>query len=494
MAVYSADSSAADGAPAGSSERRRAMRRIVTAVLGAVLLGAPPHTRAATFTVNSDADTTDGACTPDAGGCTLREAIEAAVATAGRDTILFDAAVFPRGANRRPIAAASPLPIIADPAGTVVDGGDSHVRINAASGLVFASASGVPLTKVTVANLIVSGASGPGVLVCGGMPPLCDDEVSGALVRNVVANQTDDGIVILARVNKKSRVLDSVVFHCRETGILIAGLESVTGARVQGSTVRDCSDTGIMIGTLGDNVGSTVLDSIATENTGYGLQIFGYTLAKTKLANVVADENVGPGIVVGAFTDAAGVAMTNTVGSHNDGAGIQTYAGDNATGVTLKNVVADANTGHGISLEGGSAGAAITRANVGGNTASGLVVGDQGAAVGAKVSRIISAGNGVSGVVLTARGSALQQVHASANGFDGIVVGAPGSGGNTIETTATAANWRGIVVDAGSSGNSIQGNGARGNAAADLVDENPGCAGNAWTENVFFSGSEACVH
>ena len=48
-----------------------------------------PTPTPATLTVNSIADTT-GPCTPEAGGCTLREAIAAANADAGAETITFD--------------------------------------------------------------------------------------------------------------------------------------------------------------------------------------------------------------------------------------------------------------------------------------------------------------------------------------------------------------------------------------------------------------------
>jgi CSLREA domain-containing protein len=52
----------------------------------AFLIAAAPS-RAATFTVNSAADTDDGVCNP--ANCTLREAIHAANAHSGADTIRF---------------------------------------------------------------------------------------------------------------------------------------------------------------------------------------------------------------------------------------------------------------------------------------------------------------------------------------------------------------------------------------------------------------------
>lgn len=79
--------------------------------------------------------------------CTLREAIESAVATAGRDTILFDAGVFPSGNGTAAIDLASPLPMIADPAGTVLDGGDGNVRIENSERLVSRAHRACPSRK-----------------------------------------------------------------------------------------------------------------------------------------------------------------------------------------------------------------------------------------------------------------------------------------------------------------------------------------------------------
>jgi CSLREA domain-containing protein len=123
-------------------------RRAVAALVALVLTATPWHARAATFTVNSAADTADGFCGAAVGECTLRETIESAVAIAGRDTIAFDPSVFPRGAGTNIINLASPLPRIADAAGTVVDGAGAGVFINGGNnvqdGLVFTSPPGVP--------------------------------------------------------------------------------------------------------------------------------------------------------------------------------------------------------------------------------------------------------------------------------------------------------------------------------------------------------------
>src|SRR5580765_7091414 len=86
--------------------------RIKLVVFAAAFVGAlmaAPTSLAAMFTVRSAADGNDGVC--DVVDCTLREAIEAANATEGPDTITFAIGVG-GPATIRPF---SPLPQITDP-------------------------------------------------------------------------------------------------------------------------------------------------------------------------------------------------------------------------------------------------------------------------------------------------------------------------------------------------------------------------------------------
>ena len=78
-----------------------------------VLVGFASAVRGATYTVNATADTDDGVC--NAANCTLREAINAANANAGTDTIRFVI-----GSGPKSIAPLSPLPTIVAP--VVIDG------------------------------------------------------------------------------------------------------------------------------------------------------------------------------------------------------------------------------------------------------------------------------------------------------------------------------------------------------------------------------------
>ncbi|NJN18596.1 MAG: CSLREA domain-containing protein [Oscillochloris sp.] len=95
-------------------------RHLSLAVLFALLVAALPVAQpvfAASFVVNSLADSDDGNCTTSTGGCTLREAINAANANAGADTITFSLS--------GTIAPNSQLPDLSG-GGDTIDAGTAH--------------------------------------------------------------------------------------------------------------------------------------------------------------------------------------------------------------------------------------------------------------------------------------------------------------------------------------------------------------------------------
>ena len=99
------------------------------------------------FVVNSIADTNNGECTAEPGGCTLREAISVANATAGANTITFDPALTAGGAAT--IALTGALPDLS-----------SDINING-PGANLLTVSGNQLTRVfNVANGVTVGLSG----------------------------------------------------------------------------------------------------------------------------------------------------------------------------------------------------------------------------------------------------------------------------------------------------------------------------------------------
>ena len=453
-------------------------------------LAAPAS--AATFVVNGTADTTDGACDPAPGGCTLREAIEAAVATPGRDTIRFDASAFPHGPAPVPIPLASALPVIADPAGTVIDGSGASVRITGspsiADGLVFASAPGVPLAGVTVANVSLDRFQGNGVEICGGVPPQCDGDVTGALVQHVFVNGTGrSGIAVIGGVVKKAQVVDSVTSRTDQFGIAFIA-SSLVGARVTGCTASRSRLDAIFLD-ASEQRGCVVVDSFGLSSSeGQGIGVFAADgVAKLKMANVVAFDVATNGIGI----QAAGVVapkLSDVVASGASVSGVEMTAQE-TTAPVVEKLVADANGFFGVSLDGPVTGGEISQAHVYRHDGAGIAA---AGADGLRLSRIASAEN-ADGIFLAGSNSTIEGVHASHN-IVGIEVSA--GDGNTITKNASTGNeasGRGIVIDADSHANVIDQNVALGNDP-DLFDANPACDANVWSDNSFGTRNEPCIH
>jgi CSLREA domain-containing protein len=479
------------GAASGAGARRRRRRRVVTA-LGMCVLALATSAGAATFVVNSTADTTDGSCDVAGGGCTLREAIEAAVATPGRDTINFDPTVFPHGPTPVPIVLASELPMIADPAGTVIDGAGASVRVAGsgaiADGLVFASAPGVPLANVTLANVSVDFFEHGAVVICGGVPPSCDGDLSGVVVRNVLVNLSGDaGISIGGAVVKQVLVADSVVFQSGADGIMIFGSQSLTGARVERCTASRSGADGIVLAAP-QQTGSAVIDSFALKSGSEGIRVVSAgDVAKPKLANVVAFIGHDGILLDGGRVVAP--SITDAVVSGNDEAGIVIASSGGTSGLAMASVTADANGFGGITLDGPPMGTSgeISNARIFRHDAAGI--GATGAD-GLRVHDVLTAEN-TTGVFLSAANSSVQRVHASSN-VSGIIV-ADGAGNTVTQSAASANASGGIAIEQGSGANVIKQNLALGNSL-DLDDENPDCDANSWTDDVFTTRSRSCIH
>jgi CSLREA domain-containing protein len=125
--------------------------------------------QAATFSVNSSADTDDGNCTTAAAGCTLREAINAANNAAGDDAINFSAAAGPV------ISLDSPLPMITTAVNLQGPGSSSLEITRSASAstafrvLNIQSSAPVSVSGLTVSNGLATGttARGGGIFFIG---------------------------------------------------------------------------------------------------------------------------------------------------------------------------------------------------------------------------------------------------------------------------------------------------------------------------------------
>ena len=332
---------------------------------------------AAVFVVNSVADTDDGDCAAAPAGCTLREAIIAANAAAGPDTITFDPAVFTLG-TPQVITVLSALPRLAEPAGNVVDGRGASVVIDGVSldpvaadpGLVIESGSAAPLSHVAVHQLVVRNFAGDGLLICGGVFPDCDAEVAGALVSAVTATTNgDNGIAIDGDPNVGTRVEDSLASGNQSSGIRLNGEDLVK------ATVEDCSSSanagrGINLNAGRDNVAATVIRSVAVENANTGINVnAGSAVSKARVFESVAASN---------------------------GSGIVLNAGSDLTKATVKDNTAAENVSDGIVVEGSASKLIGNRATR--NGGAGIVLKDPGG--GNRIEKNHAAGNGAAGITV----------------------------------------------------------------------------------------------
>jgi len=193
--------------------RRRATRRneqgharplvfvVLAVVVGLVLAVAPgasspPTTYAATFTVNSHDDVDDGTC--DVTHCSLREAINAANANPGADSISFSI-----GTGYGWVDPTSALPTITGP--VTIDGGTQEagdlgwVELN---GAATSGADGLKITagSTTVRRLLIVSFDGNGIVLLGGGGSVIRDNFIGLDHHSQQANG-GDGVLIISSAN-----------------------------------------------------------------------------------------------------------------------------------------------------------------------------------------------------------------------------------------------------------------------------------------------------
>lgn len=473
---------------------------IVAASVALATAVAAPAAVAKTLVVNDGSDPGAGTCAL-AGSCTLRAAIDEAVANAGRDVIVFDPIVFPPNALGR-IGIKSPLPVIADPAGTVIDGTGAGVEIGsdipptgddatAPDGLVFASASGVPLRDVAVMNVTVSSFQGSGIFVCGGAYPECTGDVVAPVLRRVTTRWNGSfGFAVFGQNVGKARIEESVAVYNESVGFLVHGFGTIAGTRITRSVATGNDYVGIMVGQLTEAISDlAITDTSATGGSGGIVATAFERVSKATLSNVAASGTTEAGIYVSA--DAlAGFSASSVVASRNEYQGMY-VRGDRIDGLVLKDVVTNANT-YGLHVDGEEVlGAKLTQLTAAGNSIDGIILRELR---GAKISNVTAVANTVQGLVLRGTGNTLKQGRFAENIGEGIRLAGPG-GGNTLTGVAANANQgAGIYVAADNVGNVIKKNVALASDSIDFFDENPGCATNVWKSNVFERRNAPCIH
>jgi CSLREA domain-containing protein len=386
-----------------------------------VLLGGlRSFASAATYTVNSTADTDDGVC--NAANCTLREAIHAANANAGTDTIRFVI-----GTGQKSIAPLSALPTVTDP--VVIDGTTQP------------GFSGTPIIELDGSN---AGTGANGLSITAG----------SSLVTGLVINRFVPGFP----VSGGNGILLELGGGNEVRGCYI-------GTNVAGTAALGNGGWGILISnSAGNLIGRTDLANPMNVISGNGANGVRVEVGEAN-ANTIAGNRIG--------TNAAGTAALG-----NGSTGISLNAGtDNVVGSsTAGDTLVSGNVGDGVSITGTASGSVVKGCYIGTNAAGTAAIpnGAQGVDIGGTRGATIGPGNVVSGnagsgvLLISAAfnntvagnfvGTNPAGSSAVGNALNGIIVS--NSTGNTIGpgNVVSGNGTNGVRLRTGASGNVVRGN------------------------------------
>jgi CSLREA domain-containing protein len=462
--------------------------------LGLSSLFAVLPARAAVFTVNSTADTDDGIC--DASSCTLREAINAANASGGADTIRFGI-----GSGPKTISVLSALPTITDPVtidGTTQPGfaGSPIIEIEGSSAPTGTNGLRISAGSSIVAGLVVNRFK-TGFPAVGGNGIQLDtgggNEIRGCYVGTNVAGTAalgngQHGILItsssnnlVGRTSASSRI--NVISGNQGDGVHVEGASDsnvIAGDRI-GTNAAGTAD-------LGNSINGVVVTAGSANAVGSG--IYGDTLVSGNGGDGVKLTTLATGSVVQNCYIGTNVSGTAAIG--NDLQGVEITGNVTASNVVGPSNVISGNVGSGVLIISGATGNTVFNNFVGldatgeaalGNLLNGIIVsGADGNVVGP--GNVVS-GNGTNGVRLRT-GAASNVVKGNLIGVDALVGFAvanvaegvqcnDGATGNTIGGSLTDRNvisgnaGHGVLLlDATTTGNVVAGNFIGTNATASV--------------------------
>jgi CSLREA domain-containing protein len=453
------------------------MRRPGSAAIALLLIGS--SATAATFVVNSAADTNDGVC--NAANCTLREAIGAANANPGPDLIHFAI-----GSGTKTIALTSPLPTITDPVtidGTTQPGyaGTPIIVLNGSGAGVGVDGLDITAGSSTITGLVINGfipgfpaAGGNGIaLVSGGGNVVRGCYIGVNAAGTAAVPNGGDGILISNSANNVIGRTDvsqpiNVISGNDQYGVEVA----VAGA--DGNTIA------------GNRVGTNAAGTAAIANGSVGIRISagaGNVVGSDLPGDTLVSGNVGDGIAITGFASGAlvqntwiGVNAAGTAGLGNGGYGID--VGGTSGGTLGPGNVVSANAASGILLINSATGYTIMGNFVGtdatgsvalGNLVNGIIVsGSSGNVVGP--GNVVS-GNGTNGVRV--------RTGASNNVVKGNSIGV-----NAAITAALPNTLEGIQINDGAQNNTVGGPGADRNVISGNADNGVLLADATTTGNV----------
>ena len=420
-----------------------------------------------TFIVNTTSDTNDAAC--DATHCSLREAIAAANANVGMDTIAFNIP----GAGPHSIAPTSALPTLTDP--VVIDGYtqpgampntnalgaiNAVVKIELNGTNAGAGADGLRITAgdSTVRGLAInrfvrqsfSGGRGIALLERGG------NKIEGNFVGTNVTGTTALGNGaggVYAGNNSGSNTIGGTTPAARNLtcgnrdgidldagGNIVQG--NLIGTNSSGTADLGNTEDGIEISASANNtVGGT---TAAARNVIAGNGRNGISIALNGASgNVVAGNFIGTDVsgTVALPNDEDGIeigARNNTVGGTATGAG-NLVSGNGEHGIAIGNVFEVAS---GNLVQGNLIGTDVSGASAVGNSSHGVLVTAPTCVIGGGEvgARNVISGNSGSGIYVTETSARDNQMSGNLIGRNAANTGALGNGGHGIALIGSGPN------------------------------------------------------
>jgi len=451
--------------------KRRALLVAVALALTAGL-GAARPALAAKFTVNSTADPGDGVCS--ASECTLREAISAANAGPGADTINFDPGVFGPGT----ITPAIPLPPLTN-AGITIDGSGAAVTVDGSllnPGIAFEGVFDVLAPAAAFKGFTIANAPNFGILVAPASP------VTSLTVTNMtIAAENQYGVSVFS---------DSDIRNVAVSSSTISGTGGVSISSGHNSGISIMNNISFSASPLAEAVGifgGSNKNVSIVDNGPIGGEVFIHSLGDSNSHISIRDNNHISGGVVFSAPKNKGLSIRDNEAISGRGVAV---LGDKNSGVSIRGN--ESITGGGVSVSGIS-GASSSNSDISVGDNGVITGGDTGVVItGARHSGISVRSNGSvigrTGIFISgesARGArnliSHNIVQASVIG-SGIGIDITGSDRNRLEGNQVAGFSIGVAVQAESSFNTIRRNVIGVTSVADLFWDETG-TGNRWIRN-----------
>lgn len=310
-----------------------------------VVVATKPAQAAATFTVNNTSDPGNGVC--DASGCTLREAINAANAAPGADTINFNIPGF----GVKTIKPQSPLPFITDT--VTIDG---YTQPGAAANTNPTGA--INATPHIELEGILAGEFENGLQIDA-------DEAPGSFIKGLVINRFYRGIVVKAAdcSNVAPVRLEGNFVGTNPTGTLDEGNNAtgvltfcptiIGGTTPEARNIISGNDTGLSLNTFSSTVQGNLIGTAKDAQSDLGNDLTGVSVSglnhqvggtSAAVANTIAF-NGSDGVNVSS-TSSGNAILRNSIFS-NTGLGIDLLGQgeDLSTNIPTPNDPKDADTG-----------------------------------------------------------------------------------------------------------------------------------------------------